>query len=859
MSSTCFLAQAAGRLLCCVSAVVLVLPQAGGSCLQADEPQVVELTADNREELVPRGKEVDAINGDLLLRNDFLTAVIARPGAARNANMTIRSLGGCLIDLAVRGHESDQLGAFFPGRRNYSFTDLKLTGPQSADGRAAVTVTAAGTDKAAELQVQWSLGATDRWLTVESTWKNTTPGDLTIVLEDDLRADGGKEDMVKCPDGTRRLYWFHDIHWQQAYGVHAPGGRMRVKGGSRESVLTYELEDGRSLVLKPGESFSLQRQIYVNVDLPAVRADYLTSLGAADTLRSVVLQVTSRQRPISGARVDLSIGDDSVGTVVTGADGMVPVRLLAGEVQAVVSIDGQQFPARAATAAQDRLQVVVDEYQWGTAELQIVDEAGHPLAAKVEFTGREGTVTPRWAPDTGEYFVKNLAYTVNGQLQARLAAGEYDVTISHGPEYNAEFTKVKIEDGGTTARRVVLPRVVATEGWVSADFHSHSSPSGDNTSSQLGRVLNLVAEHIEFAPCTEHNRVSTYSGHLRALQLTGAMASVEGMEMTGQPLPLNHQNVFPMRFRPGVQDGGGPAADASPEAQIERLAAWDDNSIKLIQQNHPDVGWLFYDKDGNQQPDGGYERSFGLMNVMEIHPIDKLLQRERFDIRDGKPAENHTAMNWLQLLNQGFRIYGVVNTDSHYNFHGSGGLRIWLKSSTDDPGRINPDEMRDVSREGRIIMSNGPYLEAGFRETGSTGAEATAGEDLRAAGGRVTGRIRVQCANWLDIDTVQVLVNGRPADGLTWTRQSHPNLFGAGVVKFDQTVELQLAGDAHVIVLTGHSTQLLGGVTGPDWGRQHPTALSNPVFVDVDGGGFRANRDTLDIPLPVKFQAPKTP
>ena len=32
-----------------------------------------------------------------------------------------------------------------------------------------------------------------------------------------------------------------------------------------------------------------------------------------------------------------------------------------------------------------------------------------------------------------------------------------------------------------------------------------------------------------------------------------------------------------------------------------------------------------------------------------------------------------------------------------------------------------------------------------------------------------------------------------------------------------------------------------------------------PVFVDVDGGGFRANRDTLDIPLPVKFQAPKTP
>ena len=83
MSSTCFLAPATGRLLCCVSAVVLLLPHAGGSRLQADEPQVIELTADNREELVPRGKEVDAINGDLLLRNDFLTAVIARPAATR--------------------------------------------------------------------------------------------------------------------------------------------------------------------------------------------------------------------------------------------------------------------------------------------------------------------------------------------------------------------------------------------------------------------------------------------------------------------------------------------------------------------------------------------------------------------------------------------------------------------------------------------------------------------------------------------------------------------------------------------------------------------------------------------------------
>ncbi len=833
------------------------LSVSGVSPARADDPLAAELTADNWELLVPRGKEVDAIYGDVVLRNDFLTAVIARPNAARHANMTIRSVGGCLIDLAVRSHESDQLGAFYPGRRTYPFAELQLTAAQQAGGRAMVTVKAPGTDKTAEFRTEWSLGATDRFLTAVSTWTNASAADLTVVLEDAVRADGGKEDMPKCPDGDRRLFWFHDIHWQQAYGVHVPGYRMRAKNGNRETDLAYESEAGGSVVLKPGASVTVRRMIYVNVDLPAVRADHADSLGTGDRLQSYVLQVTAEQRPISAARVELTAAGDAVGTVVTGADGTAPVRLPGGALKAVVNIDGQQFEAREVTGTDGRVQVHVDEYRGGQVLLKVVDDVGRPLPAKVEFAGREGTVTPRWAPDTAEYFVRNVAYTASGTVQARLAAGEYDVTISHGPEYNAEFTKLKVEAGGTTERTVVLPRVVSTEGWISADFHSHSTPSGDNTSSQLGRVLNLAAEHVEFAPCTEHNRVSTYADHLRSLQLTGHLASVEGMELTGQPLPLNHQNVFPMRFRPRTQDGGGPVTDVSPEAQMERLAAWDENSVKLIQQNHPDAGWLFYDQDGDQQPDGGYERSFGLINVMEIHPIDKLLKRERFDIRGGKAIENHTALNWLQLLNQGFRIYGVVNTDSHYNFHGSGGLRIWLKSSTDDPSRISSDEMRDVSREGRIIMSNGPYLEASFGESGSAAAQAISGDDLRAASGKVTGRIRVQCANWLDIDTVQVLVNGRPADGLTFTRQSHPQLFGTGVVKFEKTVELGLAGDAHLVVLVGHATQVLGGVVGPDWGQQHPTALSNPVFVDVDGGGFRANRDTLDIPLPVRFAAPK--
>jgi hypothetical protein len=82
-------------------------------------------------------------------------------------------------------------------------------------------------------------------------------------------------------------------------------------------------------------------------------------------------------------------------------------------------------------------------------------------------------------------------------------------------------------------------------------------------------------------------------------------------------------------------------------------------------------------------------------------------------------------------------------------------------------------------------------------------------------------------------------------------------MFGKDFVKFERTVDVELTEDAHLVVLTGHRTQVLGDIMGPMWGTQHPTALSNPVFVDIAGDGFTANRDTLDIPLPVKFVAEK--
>jgi hypothetical protein len=327
------------------------------------------------------------------------------------------------------------------------------------------------------------------------------------------------------------------------------------------------------------------------------------------------------------------------------------------------------------------------------------------------------------------------------------------------------------------------------------------------------------------------------------------MATCSGIELTGQPLPVNHQNAFPLKHVPRTQDGGGPQTHENPVVQIERLALWDGASDKLVQQNHPDLAQIFGDRDLDGQADGGFREMFGFMDVIEVHPPQGIFGE--LEPRSDGQVERNPILHWMQLLNLGYRIPGVVNTDAHYNFHDSGWLRNYLKSSTDDPARIDTMEMVKAAEQGHLTMTTGPFLEVSATAAGSD-TPAHPGDDLRAADGQVALRVRVQCSNWLDINRVQVFVNGRPSAELNRTRREHPSEFGQSVVKFDQTLTCRLEKDAHLIVAAIGEGLTLGRVMGPVSGQQPPVAVSNPIFVDVDGNGFQANGDLLDVPLPVE-------
>ena len=829
--------------------------------------EIAQLNDRNWDELAPTGKEVDAIYGDYVLRNQFLTAVIAQPKGGRNANMTVRTVGGALIDLTTRSQPSDQLSAYYPGRRRYSYRAATVEGDDGevslADGvivqasRGAVTVASAGGSDLPAVQVTYELLKDARWLSIHTRYTNESEKELEVSLEDDIRADGGQEWMGKAPNGQDQLFWLQDRFWRQAYGVFVEKGSLQFNSDARNTVLKYNQDGATSIKLKPGKSYSWTRKVFPADNLMNVRAVAGELNGQSSSELRVMIK-DALGRPVADASVEIRSGRDTVGESRTDSRGTFQCLLPPGAYTARIRHLGNVIPPSLPFKVEDRddvRELSFDlKYRPGRVNVAVTDESGDPIPCKLDFEPLEGSSAVVFGPDSADSGVKNLYYAHDGRCSQAMPAGRYDLLISRGPEFDTVSRTVTIPEGGAVDVSATLVRSVETPGWISTDFHSHSSPSGDNTGSQRGRVLNLVCEHVEFAPCTEHNRVSTYDGHIEELGIERFIGTVSGMELTGSPLPLNHQNVFPMVHRPHTQDGGGPVTDSSPERQVERIASWDGHSEKLIQQNHPDIGWLFFDKNGDQKPDEGYERSFSMIDVMEIHPIQSALFLGPVE-SNGRRGHNR-VFNWLQLLNQGYRIFGVVNTDAHYNFHGSSSVRNWVQSPTDQPSKIQPMDVVYASEEGHLVMSNGPYLEVSLRSEGVS-KPVGPGHDVLIRGGKATLSVRVQCANWLDIDRVLVLVNGRLDPQHQFTRESNPAMFSDETVKFDEKIQLDLKSDAHVVVIAGHAGMKLGRVVGPNWGRAEPAAIANPIFIDTDGNGFTPNGDTLDHPLPVKFVAGK--
>lgn len=794
-------------------------------------PEALEITLQSVGNL-PKGKEADGIIGDFVLRNDKVEAVISQNASDRRANMSTYYgadgiVPGCLFDLTRRGAANDQLIIFSPGGQRGKVSWVRIA-KDGKDGEAAVetVITAAnngGVFKSHTYRIK------EGWMGVEieTMFRNESEKPVTVS------ADDRWGNFSKSGDVFR-------IRWGDAIDP-------ADKSGYAADNLPNEVK------LQPGESKTLARFLTVGSSPLQAVGQILERRGETSEVEVTVTDEAGVAVPT--ARISFFLDNKEV-PAYPNAEGLASFRLPGGEYKVKVTDLG-----RAAVIGE----LLVNSGQSAKLALKlgpqsavafdIQDEQARSLPCKAMFERLDAKPGEKLdlGPSNRAHGCVDQWHNETGKFRVALPPGKYKVTVTRGMEYSHLEKEFELLPGKVEPFLGVLKRQVDTTGWVSADFHNHSTPSGDNTCGTDDRIINLAAEHIEFAPCTEHNRLYDWAPHIEKLGLKSWMSTISGMELTGRG---EHLNSFPFTPEWYRQDNGAPKWVDDTRINAIVLRDWQTKEKdRYVQVNHPNLDHVFVDRDQDGVADDGFIGVGQYVDCWEIENTmdDGVLQKAPFRLypdRDNpliRKVRYNRQFIWLQLLNQGHRLKAIAAADAHTVWgNGVGGWRNFFPSRTDDPSMIDWREMSQQAKAGRCLITNGPFLQA------TRNGDTVAGAEISVPGGEVSMHVKVQCNDWVKIDRVLVLVNGGEVPEAQWTREKNAADFHDGVIVFDRDIVLKLKEDAHLIVVAYGDTHTIQAGFGTSQQRiLKPCAYLNPCYVDTDGGGFKANKDTLGFDIPV--------
>jgi hypothetical protein len=199
--------------------------------------------------------------------------------------------------------------------------------------------------------------------------------------------------------------------------------------------------------------------------------------------------------------------------------------------------------------------------------------------------------------------------------------------------------------------------------------------------------------------------------------------------------------------------------------------------------------------------------------------------------------------DYMALLNLGKRYVATGNSDSHRILYGWAGyprtftrLAQVAPQASDGPAVARTWTPLDVVRAlkaGHAVVSSGPLVEwsIGDAAAGDTLAARSIGETLR-------GHLRVLAAPWIDVHTVQIIVNGR----VVATRELPARELRTGpepgsradvlqrMVRIEEDVDVPtLPSDTWTMVVARGTVKLDAFLPSTPY---LPMAFSNPIWID---------------------------
>lgn len=224
--------------------------------------------------------------------------------------------------------------------------------------------------------------------------------------------------------------------------------------------------------------------------------------------------------------------------------------------------------------------------------------------------------------------------------------------------------------------------------------------------------------------------------------------------------------------------------------------------------------------------------------------------------------------DYFRYLERGLTPTQIGSSDSHNDGKEPGFPRTYFRSETDSPLALKVSDAVDALRAGHAFATYGPFVRA-------TVDDKTFGEVVRGkAGGDLEIFLDVETASWFGVDRVEVYLNGRMLrviepdseardivdvrgkvsftvpDRDSWIvilamGLKNENLLGpvSVDVPFGEVQLSQVASDAFARVPVVNALFQAPPVI-PSWGPMFPYAVTNPIYIDVDGNG------RYDAPLP---------
>lgn len=448
-------------------------------------------------------------------------------------------------------------------------------------------------------------------------------------------------------------------------------------------------------------------------------------------------------------------------------------------------------------------------------EINVTDaDSGKPLPARISIESSDGSLPDIYTPQSEKIALREGMVYLEGSAAIELPAGKYQVAATRGMEWSRDEKSIDLTHA-TAKAAFQLRREVDTRGFVAADTHIHTYTfSGHGDATMAERLLSLAGEGVELAVATDHNHNTDYRPEQNKLGLSEYFTPVTGNEVT---TPIGHFNGFPLK----PDDEVPPFKETNWVKVVDGIRM---KGAKVVILNHPrwpKIDDSPFSKEGLNRATG--DRTSGAQFTFDAME----LINSTVEMKD--PLYLFT--DWFALLNAGEKISAVGSSDSHTVGDPVGQGRTYIPSSTDDPSKLNVDELCENLLKGRATISMGIFCEA--KVNGNFGP----GDLVPVEDGKVEVELRVAAPDWIHPTKAMLFVNGeKKAEEAVDSAMGKPT---------DTTLKFEVRAtgvDSHLVcVVIGDPIKFAGWKTLNDY----TLAATNPVFLDVNRDGeYASPRDS---------------